>query len=111
MTAEPDLAQGLAQALDQVAQSLRSCAYPIPAPPGERMLDPTRVNVLYTPTGGKAQTVPRDPSASDCNSGWQYAPDGKSIVLCGDACSAAQSDVGAKVEVLFGCKTVISEPR
>jgi hypothetical protein len=111
LTSEPDLASGLAQALDQVAASLRSCEYPIPAPPDNRTLDPNRVNVLYTPSHGKTETIGRDPSASDCNQGWQYSPDGKDIILCGDACAAARSDVGAKVEILLGCKTVSVEPR
>jgi hypothetical protein len=111
MTTEPDLAKGLAGALAQVAASLRSCEYPIPAPPNNRTLDPGLVNVLYTPSNGNTETIPRDPSKSDCNQGWQYSSDGTSIVLCGDACEAATSDVGAKVEILFGCKTVSVEPR
>ena len=111
MTTEPDLAKGLAGALDQVAASLRSCEYPIPPPPGNRSLDPNLVNVLYTPSDGKTETIGRDPSSSKCDQGWQYSSDGKSIILCGDACTAAKNDVGAKVEILFGCKTVSVEPR
>lgn len=111
MTTEPDLAGALANALDQVSMSLRSCEYPIPEPPDDRTLDRDKVNVLYTPSGGKAETIPRDSSASECTEGWQYSEDGEHIVLCGDACDAAKADVGAKVEVLFGCETVSSEPR
>jgi hypothetical protein len=111
MTTEPDLAQGLAGALAEVAASLRSCEYPIPPPPDGQSLDPDRVNVLYTPSDGKTQTIPRDPSQSSCNQGWQYSSDASSIVLCGDACTAAQNDLGARVELLFGCKTVSGEPR
>ena len=111
MTTEPDLAKGLAAALDQIATSLRSCEYPIPAPPNMRTLDPDLVNVLFTPSGGKTRTIGRDPSKSACNQGWQYSSDGSSILLCGDACEAAKQDVGAKVEILFGCSTVMVEPR
>jgi hypothetical protein len=111
MTTEPDLAKGLAGALDQVAASLRSCEYPIPSPPGNRTLDPNLVNVLYTPSQGKTETIGRDPSSSRCDQGWQYSSDGKNIILCGDTCTAAKNDVGAKVEILFGCKTVNVEPR
>ncbi|HEY3495803.1 MAG TPA: vWA domain-containing protein [Polyangiaceae bacterium] len=111
MTTEPDLANGLARALDQVAMSLRSCEYPIPEPPDDRTLDRDRVNVLYTPSSGETETVPRDPSATKCDEGWQYSDDGKSILLCGEACEAAKADVGARVEVLFGCETVSAEPR
>jgi hypothetical protein len=111
MTTQPDLAKGLASALDQVAASLRSCEYPIPAAPDNRTLDPGLVNVLFTPSHGKTKTIGRDPSKSDCNEGWQYSADGNSIVLCGAACDAAKSDVGSKVEILLGCRTVTEEPR
>lgn len=111
MTTEPDLAAGLSRALEQVAASLRSCEYPIPTPPDDRTLDPNLVNVLFTPSHGQTRTIGRDPSESDCNEGWQYSADGSSIVLCGDACEAAKSDVGAKVEILLGCRTVTEEPR
>jgi hypothetical protein len=111
MTTAPDLAKGLAAALDQIAANLRSCEYPIPAPPNLRTLDRNLVNVLLTPSHGKTRTVGRDPSKTACNQGWQYSSDGSSILLCGDTCRAAQEDVGAKVEILFGCRTVVVEPR
>ena len=111
MTPEPDLASGLASALEHVAESLRSCEYPLPPAPDNRTLDPNLVNVLFTPSGGSTKTVPRDPSKSSCNDGWQYTKDQQGVVLCGALCDEAKSDVGAKVEVLLGCKTVIHEPR
>jgi len=110
MTTEPDLATGLERALADVAASLRTCEYPVPEPPGERMPDPDRVNVLFTPSGGKTRTIARDTSSA-CRDGWQYTADEQSIVLCGDACAAAKSDVGASVQVVLGCKTVTHEVR
>lgn len=110
MTTEPDLAKGLERALADVAESLRTCEYPVPKPSGDRMADPDRVNVLFTPSGGKPSTIARDPEG-ECSDGWQYTGDQKSIVLCGDACDAAKSDVGASVQVVIGCKTVSHEPR
>jgi Mg-chelatase subunit ChlD len=111
MTTEPDLAAGLESALDAVAKSLRSCEYPVPPPPQGRTADPDQVNVIYTPSAGKSETLPRDASSSDCSDGWQYTDDGKHIELCGDACDRAKTDVGAKVEIVIGCKTVSAEPR
>jgi hypothetical protein len=111
MTTEPDLADGLTRALEQVASSLRSCEYPVPPAPDDGTVDPGRVNVLFTPSGGETKTIPRAPSASDCQEGWHYGDDEETIVLCGTACEDARSDVGATVEVLLGCKTVIEEPR
>jgi hypothetical protein len=112
MTREADLGGALSRTLDEISKSLRSCEYPIPPPPAGQMLDPDRVNVLYTPGPSAAtETVPRDPSPSACGEGWQYSADGTSIVLCGAACARAQSDVGSSVELLFGCQTVVEKPK
>lgn len=106
MTTEPDLAGGLARALDQIAVDLRSCEYAIPAPPRGQTLDAERVNVLYTPNGGTTETIARDPSATECNQGWQYTADGRNITLCGDACAAVRANPSSTIEVLFGCQTI-----
>lgn len=106
MTNEPDLAEALGRALQQIATSLRSCEYPIPAPPTGQALDPDLVNVLFTSKAGATETIARDPSASDCSEGWQYSADGQNIVLCGDACNHVRVDPESTVEVLFGCETV-----
>lgn len=111
MTTEPDLANGLAQALEQIGMSLRSCEYPIPAPPAGQELDPELVNVLYTPDGADTETIARDPSSGDCSEGWQYSADGKNIMLCGEACERVRAEPNSTVEVLFGCETVVSKPR
>jgi Mg-chelatase subunit ChlD len=111
MTTEPDLAKGLARALEQIGTNLRSCAYPIPAPPAGQALDPELVNVLYTPEGADTETIARDPSNHDCSEGWQYSADGQNIVLCGQVCERVRAEPNATVEVLFGCETVVSEPK
>ena len=78
-----------------------------PAPTGEK-LDPNKVNVTYTPaSGGMPETILKDdskPCAGGAN-GWQYNADKTKILLCGDACKKAQSDLGGKVNVAFGCGT------
>lgn len=111
MTSEPDLAAGLAAALAEIGQSIRSCEYPIPAPPAGKTLQTDRVNVLYTPPGEATLTIGRDPSEQTCTEGWQYSEDGKHIVLCGQACERAKLEPSGVVEVLFGCETVVSDPR
>jgi hypothetical protein len=86
-----------------------ACELTIPAAPTGEKLDPNRVNVTYTPgTGGAPTTVVRDESA-DCfagANGWQYNADKTKILLCGDACKKVQADLGAKVDVQFGCATI-----
>jgi hypothetical protein len=75
-------------------------------------LDRNRVNVLYTSGSGDTETIGRDPSAFDCESGWQYSEDGARVVLCGDTCARVRADLEGTVEVLFGCETVTNpEPR
>lgn len=111
MTTESDLATGLDRALSEIALSLRSCEYSIPPPPKGQKLDPGLVNVLYTPTGGTTETIARDPSTSDCNEGWQYSADGKKVVLCGATCDQVSSNTSSQVEILFGCDTVVAEPK
>lgn len=112
MTTEDDLAAGLTRALAEISQSLRSCEYVIPAPPSGETLDRDKVNVLYTPGSGDTETIGRDPSDRDCETGWQYSEDGTRVVLCGETCTRVRDDAAGRVEVLFGCETVTSpEPR
>ena len=112
MTTEPDLASGLAEALEQITSQVRSCAYPIPLPPQGEALDPELVNVLYTPGNEtESETIARAASSQDCTEGWQYASDGLSVVLCSDTCARAQADAKSRVEILFGCETVVQKPR
>lgn len=110
MTTQADLASALSDALAEITTNIKSCEYPIPAPPAGQVLDPDRVNVLYTPEGGSTETLPRDPSLNDCTDGWQYSSDAQSINLCGDACARAQNE-GGSVEILFGCQTIVKTPR
>ncbi|HVY28120.1 MAG TPA: vWA domain-containing protein [Polyangiaceae bacterium] len=110
MTTQKSLASALAAALAEITMSIKSCEYPIPAPPAGQTLDPDRVNVLYTREGGGSETIPRDASLHDCTEGWQYSSDAQSIYLCGDACARAQSEIGT-VEILFGCQTIVEKPR
>jgi hypothetical protein len=111
MTSAPDLASGLAEALETIATQLRSCEYPIPAPPDGQALDLDRVNVLYTPPGGTAVTIARDPSSTSCQEGWQYSSEADRIVLCGRACEQVRTDATGTVELLFGCETVTAKPK
>lgn len=112
MTTEPDLARGLSKALEQITSQVRSCSYPIPAPPAGETLDPDLVNVLYTAGGATAsETIARSASAQACTEGWQYASDGHSVVLCPETCARAQADAKSRVEILFGCETVVQKPR
>lgn len=84
------------------------CEYPVPAPPAGETLDPNEVNVLYTPSGGSTEFIPRDTTAGcdDGANGWQWNAAKDAILLCGDACERVKGDPEGNVEIKFGCETV-----
>lgn len=84
------------------------CSLPVPAAPPGQIIDPAKVNVSHYPSGGgKPVDFVKDDSkpCKDGANGWQYSADKTKIFLCGDACKAARSDPGGRVEVVFGCAT------
>jgi len=102
MTTQSDLATGLAGALEQITGIALSCSYAIPAPPAGGALDPTKVNVLFTPPTGTKELIPQ--SLGGCSDGWQYSSDRSQIQLCGSTCDRVRSSNGA-LELQFGCAT------
>lgn len=88
-----------------------ACELTVPKPAAGETIDPTKVNVSYTPSGGGASKELVQDASKPCEmgaNGWQYNADKTKILLCGDACKAVQSDPGTKVNVVFGCKTKVS---
>lgn len=105
-----ELAEGV------IVSSQLSCDYDIPPPPEGETLDPSLVNVKYTPTEGA------DPidiyfveSEADCGpeGGWYYddPADPTKILMCPATCDLLQSGVGGRVDVVFGCETVVGPPQ
>jgi hypothetical protein len=91
-----DLQQKFTTALDAIRGQVVSCTYPLEST-GLGQVDPTHVNVEI---GGK--TI-----LQDAKNGWTYddpaAP--TAIVLHGSACSTAETQVSATVNILLGCQT------
>lgn len=87
------------------------CTFALPEPPVGQSLDPSKVNFQYTPTGGSPATLPNVGSMAQCGTqqGWYYddpiAP--KQIIVCPTTCSTVTADITGKIEVTFGCATVI----
>jgi hypothetical protein len=104
MSQTPNFSEALRAGLQQIVGSVLSCQYPLPPPPGGTTLDPNLVNVIFTPGGGKPSLVAKGP-ASACTTGWQYSPDGKSIVLCPNTCKQVQGASDPQVDLLFGCQS------
>lgn len=102
MTRERDLGEGLRSALGAISDAA-ACWYAVPSPSGGQQLDPARVNVFSTPTGGSAEPIARtsDPA---CREGWRYSSDRTQVGLCPDTCARVRGDA-SNVTFQFGCET------
>jgi hypothetical protein len=95
----------------QVERQALPCAWQIPAPPSGALLDPARVNVRLSQPDGSAASLAGVPGAADCSAsgGWYYddalAP--SQILACPATCDALGVAPETRVDLLFGCKTVL----
>lgn len=105
MTQSGDFASDLQQALGTISGLALSCAYDIPEPPSGQLLDPSRVNVLFTPREGDAERIAQS-EGSACSEGWRYSDDGASVLLCSTTCDRVKSSRGT-LSLEFGCATEV----
>ncbi len=103
MTTQPNLAKALNDALSKISGSALSCTYDVPAPPNGKTLDPAKVNVVFTDSGGKSTDIYC--RIQSCADGWQYANGNKQIIICGPACDKVKNDPGGSISIVFGCNT------
>jgi hypothetical protein len=91
-----------------IAQGDIACDFPVPEPPAGRALDLDRVSISieHELTGAPASTLGQVRQAADCESDAFFVQEGR-IQLCPQACSAARTEEGARIEVLFGCESSI----
>jgi len=115
MDAQSNLKGDFAAALDAIRASAAPCAFAIGRDGGRGAVDPNRVNIRIQPEGApSAELVGKtsDGTADTCSGagGWHYdnlaAPE--LIQLCDGTCGALRN---ARVEVQFGCETVVQRPR
>lgn len=98
----------LIAAIGNIATTLLGCNFGLPAAPAGQTLDVNAVNVNYTAPNGTATTLAY---SQDCSNpqGWHYdntaAP--KEIILCTNSCNTAQAELGAKLDIIFGCATQV----
>lgn len=103
----------VAQAVEQTSQL--SCEVTIPVPSSGDSIDFTKVNVRIKSSNVEV-VLPKVNGASSCGAagGWYYddpaAP--TKVILCPASCEAARAEVGpgkdGRIEVLFGCETVVN---
>jgi hypothetical protein len=92
-----------------------ACAYPLPPPP-DAGLDYDKINLqIAAGDGGAPNVVNGVASRADCDAltgGWYYDNPVKPLrlIACRATCEALAANVGATVQVLFGCERVSSPP-
>jgi hypothetical protein len=110
-----DVAASFAQALDAIRGVAATCDFLIPTEgSGGKSIDPTKVNVRYSGSGGGSILLPQVDSSNPANcgdrGGWYYDDprNPKTIKLCDTTC---ESVVGGRIQVEFGCDTIVDPPR
>jgi Mg-chelatase subunit ChlD len=111
-----DITQDISEFSAKIAEIRKetlACDFELPEPPDGMQLVPGLVNFTYTPNGAPdAKIVPRADDLADCKDqpGWYYdsnaAP--SKIILCPASCATVQADSEAKVDVLFGCDSILN---
>ena len=75
----------------------------------DQTIDPSLVNVTYTPgSGGNTETIGKVDGPDACeNGGWYYdnPANPTAIELCETTCNDVQSDGAAKLNIVLGCAT------
>jgi hypothetical protein len=106
-----------ALAMDVVMKAEVACDWPIPTPPAGQTLDPAKVNVNLTLPGGKVVALGKIPAGQKCDGreGWYYDHerdvDGMmptTVLSCPASCDGFKT-TGGKVDVLFGCNSMVVE--
>lgn len=93
--------------IEQIRDQALSCTIAIPAPPGGRVFDKNRVEVVYQ-SGAATTPLVYDPTCA-MPSAWHYDDPANptSIELCETACATVQADAMAGLNVNFACEDVI----
>ncbi len=89
-----------------------SCEYVVPPPKDGGTIDPTKVNVKFTPSGGPTDFILQDNNAP-CNQGadgWQWDATKTKVLLCGATCDKVKADDGGQIDLEFGCETKVAPP-
>jgi len=104
-----------AVATQVIVESGLPCDYAIPPPPQGEVLDPGKVNVVYTDGNGTPTDLYKVDNAAACPptiGGWYYDDNANpsSIHLCPASCDVVSVDGSGKLDILFGCETQVGPP-
>ena len=106
--APADAAATLKTALEGIRSTSLPCNIAVPPPSGGGTPDPSAVNVDYYDGTGKVTHFGKSVGCASPQMSWQYDPtDPTKISLCPNACGMVQQDPNGKVQIVFGCTTII----
>ena len=109
-----DLSVELGATLEAIRTLAGPCAFELPEATPDGPVDPELINLLYTPLGS---ALPRliektaSGGANDCGpeGGWYFSDAAQTqLRLCEASCQAVFQ---ARLELQFGCKTIVRPPR
>jgi hypothetical protein len=113
ISANDDLARRFQDALDKIRGTVLPCEFKIPAPMNG-VLDYGKVNVRVQVAAGNDDVpyVKNEASCDPMRGGWHYDRDPatgtpQAVQLCPGTCAKVKADGSSKVELRFGCKTVV----
>ncbi len=102
-------------ALKKIQASIVACTYTMPvSPEPDQVIDPTQVNLSYTPGDGGAtadfKQVASEGACGGAEDAWYYddPTEPSSIHLCPAACTKVQGDEAAKIKLVLGCATKVT---
>lgn len=108
-----NVATAFLAALNQIRGNAVSCDFVIPQVPGQT-IDYSRVNVIFkTDPASSGETFVSVPSAGDCGmtggKGWYYDDPNvpTKVLLCPETCQSVSNAAEGRVDVVFGCSTVV----
>ncbi|MDI3287852.1 vWA domain-containing protein [Polyangium sp. 15x6] len=115
-TAAYDITQDISEfaaKMAEIRQTALGCDFEIPEAPNGMEIEPNQVNFNYMPKGvGTPKLLPRADDLADCKDqpGWYYDSNAgpTKIILCPASCTTVQADSSAKVNVLFGCNSILN---
>jgi len=107
--------QDLVNALGDIRGAVLDCDFAMPVPKPGVGVDPSLINVNFTPGGGKTATLTQVGDEAGCanTAGWYYDDpvDPSRIILCKSACDTVTGDPMASLEILLGCPTSSEVPK
>lgn len=104
---DDNVSEAFVDALLNITNSKLACEYQIPEVDANQMINPDKVQVVYTPAVGDPEEVPRVNGLADCaeakNGGWYYdnAKNPTKITVCPCTCSRFAA---GNVSVRIGCR-------